>query len=189
METDEQTLAFARSYKPKDDIDRYQWVIRYAEDKIALLIKSLEAMDGKAETLMRYLGGAAIGLTGLLPLVFQGNFDLAWLLLPSVVTLLLGAWKAGQSSAPQEFPGPPQIHKAFNFADAYNDSAKIRFYASWVPLEEKLKALMDKKWAAYHQSLKCLWMSIGWAAGMTFIISILGVDRFRQAMAGVNSFF
>lgn len=182
-------MSFARSYQPKDDIDRYQWVFRYAEDKVSLLVKSLEAIDGKSETMMRYLGGAALALMGMLPLIFQDNFDLSWLLLPSVLSLLWGAWKAGESSAPQDFPGPPTIDKAFSFADAYNDSAKVRFYAAWVPLEDALKALMDKKWSAYHQSLKGLWMAIWWAAGMAFVLSFWGFDSLRQALTGFKNFF
>ena len=177
---DNSSLEFARSYHPKENLSRYNWVITYAEGKVSLMVKSLEALDSKTETLMRYLGGVAVGLVALSSLVFKDHFDLAWLFLPSVVFLISGAMKAGASAAPDDFYAPPAILRAFQYADYHGDSAAVRFYACWTALEHKLKEAMGIKSQCYHSALRCLWAAIWWAVLVATVISWAGLEKIRN---------
>ncbi len=170
---DSHTLRFARTYKPKRPRAAYDWVLAYAQEKIALYERVTDTLDRKAESFMRYVGGIGIALAAALPVVLREDAALVLAFVPALAALLLAAVRSGQSVVPTSYSALPEIRKAFEYTDYFDDDAQTRFYAAAVPMEKELMELIESKATLTNEAFLYLWFALFWLGVSAILAGLL----------------
>jgi len=122
-----EALKYAQSFEPQEEVD-YGWVFPYGEAFYDTLARRADALDEKADSIIKYLG-AFSGLAALIGgyIANAGRWWEALSVLPMFALSLFAIWKAAQSRNPIIVPMPPPIKNAIEYAEAYGDKAMATF--------------------------------------------------------------
>lgn len=137
---------FKDTYSPKEGVD-YDWVEDYAKLVYDRFDKTDEALDAKAESIIKVLGGGSglVTLGAILNLPKLGlpvAIGLGISVLLAFVAIGIAAWVR----VPRQTFLPPSVAWALKYADFYEDAARSKFLAQWhlacegVPLAVRAKA-------------------------------------------------
>ncbi len=109
----------ANTIKPEEAID-YEWVLEYSLNCYTRLSQAVDAIDEKAEAIMRYLGGgvAIFSLAGSW-LSLYANRGIGLVLLPSILFAIRALHLALKARAPALNPFPPAGKRAYDYATHY----------------------------------------------------------------------
>lgn len=180
---DARSLAFARSYSPAKPRPAYDWVLAYVQGKVSLYERVTDALDRKAESFMRYVGGIGIALSAVLPILLREEAAFVLAFVPALAALLMAAIRAGQCVLPQAYSALPDIQKAFEYADYFADDAETRFYAAAVPMEYRLKAMIESKSALINAGFYYLWFSLFWLVMSAILWSLLSLGVLPRGLS------
>src|SRR5665213_1138224 len=99
-----EAIGNARTYKPKVGTD-YLWVATHASEEYQRLESILDALDDKADGLIKYLG-AGSGLLSLAfsPALSNGNWITALQACPTLILLVAAIFFAAQARTPGKIP-------------------------------------------------------------------------------------
>lgn len=125
-----EALSFARNYKPKPETD-YGWVMDYADSEYKRLEDTLNFLDSKADSLIRYMGAGS----GIIALVFTYVLSVntwwsAVQVLPTLIMFFISMAYAGRARAPEKMPTPLHTAGAIKYAHAYPASVARASFAA-----------------------------------------------------------
>ena len=173
----QRAVEFKEGFTPKEGCD-YKWIWSYAEQLLERLETTYRELDGKADSIIRYLGGGVGLLTiGAIASISKDNaFVVGWTI-PSFLTALAAIWCAARARTPSSTQIPPPIDGAIKYAEAYSEEAQSTFLAQWhlVCVGARI-AILAK--ASYVQ----------WATGLFFVtVAGLSLPLFAAVHAALNS--
>jgi len=133
---------FARKHIPKDGVE-YAWVHAYAREQYERFARSVELLDGKADSLAQYTGGGSALLAAAAAASIQANVLFGLLLLPSLVLVFLALRRAVLARCPGDSPFPPALPTAVAYAEKYRsaDRSTAHFMPLYHQAAEALKAV------------------------------------------------
>ena len=146
----------------------YDWVWDFAKDSYDRAIGVYEALDDKANDIIKYLGGGAGLFTlGVMANINHANADIARWALPSFAMAIISVFFAVLARKPNEVKHPPSIRDAFKYASHYKDAAeaKATFIGQWnLALEGMYLAIAVKSvrvaWATWTFCLAIAFLAL-----------------------------
>lgn len=105
-------IEFMKTVRPKDGVD-YDWVSEYAKKLWDYRINMWTILDGKADSIIKYLGGGIGLLTlGVLAGINEGNAYLVAWTIPAIAAALGSIIFATRVKLPVTLSAPPPIRQA-----------------------------------------------------------------------------
>jgi hypothetical protein len=143
--------------------EQHKWVIDYAEKRTEESIKTVEYLDSKADSMMRYIGAliTLIALTLTYAISKESPSENILFFLPVLMALLFSIWNALQCTRPMDQPRLPFIKEAFAYAQSPADS-HLSFMRSCMELEYRTWLLGDKKGVYVETSLYSFLLALVW---------------------------
>lgn len=172
--TYQEAIKFAQTYEPKADRN-YDWVIAHSIEEYKGLEHAVEALDSKADGLLKYLGAGTVIVTLAISSSNFGTWASAWQMVPCVTFLGLAVFFAARARAPEKTPTPLHTNKAFGFADTYEPAeAKASFAAMTGAASIGLTLVISEKAKLIRKAYWWFVLAITWAIAVS---AILGVSK------------
>ena len=157
--------------KPEKD---YEWVVRTAKEKIALLVESADVLDRKADAVLRYISLVIAAFAAAAPFISRQVPYHLWAQPPAIFALVVAAVLAVAAARPLSMKALPELTLVFKSAEAFKTHAEVRYFAFTVPLEKSLMKLISTKGKLITAAIVCLLLALLWLAIATPIAASLG---------------
>lgn len=181
VETDpryQEAVTFAQTYEPNSGIE-YDWVADHALEEYKRLEGTVEVIESKADSLIRYLGAGS----GLIALAFAYSVpDRGWLgiiqIFPALFALLVAIFYAARARTPEKLPMPLHTKSAFKYADAYSATvARASFAAMTGAAAFGLALAATEKARLVRWAFRLFIFAVSWLVLMAAIIAALSFGR------------
>lgn len=142
-----QAVALLTTVKAEKDAE-YKWVSDYAKIVWDDYNKACAALDEKAESIIKYLGGGTgLFVLGVLSKVDASNRHIAAWTLPAIACALIAMFLAMRAKKPAAYPCLPPVRQAKTYADSHKieGTATAIFLAQWNLACEKAQFSCDRK--------------------------------------------
>ena len=121
-----QSVQFAQTYNPKSHTE-YAWVSKMAIDEYCRMESHIEALERKADSLIKYLGASS----GLIALYFSYQVPRI-VIMPTLGLLFVALCLLFRAVQPEKITTPPHTREAFAYADAYPTGEAEASFAAMV---------------------------------------------------------
>ena len=153
---------FVADFKIKEEVD-YTWVERHALEEFRYCESRIDAIEGKADSLIKYLGAGS----GLVALSFAQRP--APHVIPALLLLFAAILVAIRALQPAEHPFLPKTRKAFDYANSYKAKEATASFAAKVGVASEGMAISARykakcvRWAFWLLLAALGWLMV-WAA-------------------------
>lgn len=122
----EKAVRFMETAEAKDGVN-YDAATAYAKDLWAEKVKIFDAVDSKADGVIRYLGGGvALFTLGVLAKVDHDNYLVALAAVPAVLCAVVAVGLASFARRPTDVPALPTVEAVKACVDHYEDEDKAK---------------------------------------------------------------
>lgn len=176
---------FKDQYIPKESVE-YDWVVAYARLILDRFDQADQALDAKAESIMKVLGGGT-GLLTLGGIINRPKLDaaVAASLCVALVLALAAIACAAWVRVPRNAFLPPSIGWALAYADYYEKLAEARFMAQWhlacegarLALRAKVRGVKAATWLAVFALI---------AVAVSFFLALATMDVESAQQSGAS---
>lgn len=147
---------FAQTFEPKDGYD-YDWACDYARQYFEYVHEAIGTIEAKADSIMSYAAtfsgfSAAAVIYG----AIETHWSLSLAVLPTFVCGAIATCLAVLARRPAAVKFPPEVRKALEYVDAYEDKAQAWFAAQYHWAAIGARAVSDAKAAQVHAATMCL---------------------------------
>lgn len=158
-------VKFSDEYQPSADSD-YKWVLDYAVREYEMASLRLESLDGKADTLIGYLGaGAGLVSIGIAYSTGQHKSSVLVAAIPALLLLLFAILLALVARLPSKFPSPPHAKDALEYANKEKTQQAVGKFAACVWTSTRSLSL-----SAREKARLVRWAYRSFGAGITWLI-------------------
>ncbi|SIN69218.1 hypothetical protein SAMN05444166_0158 [Singulisphaera sp. GP187] len=152
-----EAAVFKETIEPSNDVD-YEWVCEYARDCYDRSEKIFAVLDGKANDIIKYLGGGA----GLFTLAVLTNLKpenariVIWTI-PAYLISIMAIYFAVKAKQPNSVALPPSVKSAFDYANRFEGTSQASFLGQWnmmcvgmsVANQVKARSVRKATWAFF----------------------------------------
>ena len=154
-------------FAPSKPAKEYEWLVREAKEKTALLVANADVLDQKADNVLRYIGLVTAAFAGAAPFLSREVPYYWWVQPPAILFLLVAGFFAVWAAMPQQMEALPDLTSAFKAAEAFKENAEIRYMAFTVEVEASLRKLIIAKGKKITAAIVLLLFALIWLAAAT----------------------